>query len=144
MSSAPTAAARPALSCRLEIQAPTSIRFELTNGSGSSLRVLKWNTPLEGWKGTVFRVTRNGEEVPYQGPMLKRGDPQADAYVEIPAGGKADATVDLAEVYDLSRPGTYKVEVDGDLIDVTAGEIPRPRDLHQALPLDCKAVTFQR
>lgn len=138
--------ARPAVSCRLESQAPTSLRFELANGSDSALRVLTWNTPLEGWKGTVLRVTRDGEEVPYQGPMLKRGDPQADAYREIPAGGKVDAVVDLAEVYDVSRPGTYKVEADGDLIDVTAEPteaVPRPRDRHQPVPLDCGAITFQ-
>ena len=135
--------ARPAISCRLEIQAPASLRFELANGSGSPLRVLKWNTPLEGWKGTVLRVSWNGEELPYQGPMLKRGDPGEGDYVEIPAGGRVDATVDLADVYDVSRPGTYKVEVDGDLIDVTADAVPRPRDLHQGLPLDCGAVTFE-
>jgi peptidyl-Lys metalloendopeptidase len=146
MSSA-TSTTRPAITCRLEAQAPASIRFELSNGSDSTLRVLTWNTPLEGWKGTVLRVTRDGEELPYQGPMLKRGDPQADAYMEIPAGGKVDATVDLAEVYDVSRPGTYKVEADGDLIDVTAGPtevIPRPRGRHQPQPLDCGVVTFDR
>lgn len=134
---------KPAITCRLETQPPTSIRFELANGSGSALRVLTWNTPLEGWKGTVLRVTRDGEELSYQGPMMKRGDPQADAYVEIPAGGKVDATVDLSEVYDVSRPGAYKVEADGDLIDVTAGPVPQPRDRHQAMPLACGAVTFE-
>lgn len=134
---------KPAITCRLEAQPPTSIRFELANGSGSSLWVLKWNTPLEGWKGTILRVTRDGEELPYQGPMMKRGDPQADAYVEIPAGGKVDATVDLSEVYDVSRPGTYKVEADGDLIDVTGEAAPRPRDRHRSLPLDCGVVTFE-
>lgn len=134
---------KPTITCRLEPQAPTSIRFELANGTDSALRVLKWNTPLEGWKGTVLRVTRDGEELPYQGPMLKRGDPQADAYVEIPAGGRVDATVDLAEVYDVSRPGTYRVEADGDLIDVTAETAPRPRDRHEAMPLECGAVTFE-
>ena len=135
--------ARPAITCKLEAQDATALRFELANGSDSALRVLTWNTPLEGWKGTVLRVTRDGEELPYQGPMLKRGDPQADAYMEIPAGGKVDATVDLAEVYDVSRPGTYRVEADGDLIDVTAGPAPRPRDRHQPMPLDCGAVTFE-
>jgi hypothetical protein len=145
MSSASTTN-RSALSCRIEAQAPSRLRFELTNRSETALWVLKWNTPLEGWKGTVLRVSRNGEELPYQGPMLKRGDPGNGDYVEVPAGGRVDATVDLSEVYDVSRPGTYKVETDGDLIDVTAGPtevIPRPRDQHQGLPLDCGAVTFE-
>jgi hypothetical protein len=142
-------ASKTPISCRLEIQPPSRLRFELANSSESALWVLKWNTPLEGWKGTVLKVTRDGKEVPYQGRMFKRGDPGRDDYVEIPAGGKVDATVDLAEVYDVSRPGTYKVEADGDLIDVTAettdgtDAIPRPRDRHQGLPLRCKAVTFR-
>ena len=141
--SATSSGADPALTCRLEAQAPSRLRFELTNRSASALWVLKWNTPLEGWKGTVLRVTRDGKELPYQGRMFKRGDPAREDYVEIPAGGKVDATVDLAEVYDVSRPGTYKIEADGELIDVTAETIPRPRDRHQGLPLDCKSVTFQ-
>jgi hypothetical protein len=141
-SSSPTPAA-PALSCRLEAQAPASLRFELANRSESALWVLKWNTPLEGWKGTVLRMTRNGEELPYQGRMLKRGDPQREDYVEIPAGGRVDATVDLDEVYDLGRSGTYKVEADGGLVDVTGGAVPRPRDQHQGMPLDCGAATFE-
>lgn len=133
----------PALTCRLEAQAPSRLRFELANSSESALWVLKWNTPLEGWKGTVLEVTRDGKEVPYEGRLFKRGDPRREDYVEIPAGGKVDATVDLAEVYDVSRPGTYKVEADGELIDVTAEMPPRPRDRHQGLALDCKPVTFR-
>lgn len=146
-SSTPPTADSPALTCRLEASVPARLRFELTNRSESALWVLKWNTPLEGWKGTVLKVTRNGKEIPYQGPLFKRGDPGREDYVEIPAGGKVDATVDLSEVYDVSRPGTYKVEADGELIDVTTDVTiempPRPRDRHQGLALDCKAVTFR-
>jgi len=140
----------PALSCRIEPQAPLvaggpiRIRFELANRSESPLRVLTWNTPLEGWKGTILEVRRGREELPYQGPMFKRGDPQAGDYAEIPAGGQVDATVDLAEVYDVSRPGTYRIETAGDLLDVTADSaaVPRPRDRHQPAPLRCAPVTL--
>src|SRR4051812_12353323 len=47
------------------------VHFRLTNRSGESLAVLTWRTPLEGTFGNDFRVTRDGEELPYQGPMVK-------------------------------------------------------------------------
>lgn len=133
------------LECTVEPAGGTRVRFELANRSQAPLRVLTWNTPWEGWKGTILTVTREGEELPYQGPMLKRGDPGREEYAEIAAGGRIEATVDLAEVYDVSRPGSYRVEVTGDLLDVTsnaADTVPRPRDRHQPMPLRCEPVTF--
>lgn len=130
------------LECRAEPADGTRIRFELANRSQAPLRVLTWNTPWEGWKGTVLTVTHEGEELPYQGPMLKRGDPGREEYAEIAAGGRIEATLDLAEVYDVSRPGSYRVEVTGNLLDVTSEAVPRPRDRHQPMPLDCDPVTF--
>lgn len=131
------------LACTVEPAGGTRLRFELANRSQEPLRVLAWNTPWEaGWKGTVLTVTRNGEEIPYQGRMTKRGDPTAESYAEIPAGGRIEATVDLAEVYDVSRPGSYRVEVAGDLQDVTSEAAPRPLDRHQPRALRCEAVTF--
>lgn len=130
------------LECRIE-PTGTRLRFELANRSQAPLRVLQWNTPLEGWKGTILTVTREGEELPYQGPMLKRGDPGREEYAEIAAGGRIEATVDLAEVYDVSRPGSYRVEVTGDLLDVTSEAVPRPRDRHQSMPLRCEPATFR-
>lgn len=134
------------LECRIEPVAgrSTSLRFTLTNRTAAPLWVLRWNTPLEGWKGTVLTVTANGTEIPYQGPMLKRGDPDREDYVEIPAGEPASATVDLAEVYELGQPGRYEVKVTGSLHDVAkdGGSVPRPRDRHEAMELRCGGVTL--
>jgi peptidyl-Lys metalloendopeptidase len=135
------------LECRIEPVAgsPTSLRFSLANRTAAPLWVLRWNTPLEGWKGTVLTVTANGTEIPYQGPMLKRGDPGREDYVEIPAGESASATVDLSQVYEVSQPGRYEVKVTGDLHDVAkdGGSVPRPRDRHEAMELRCEEVTLE-
>lgn len=139
-----------ALGCRLEPRppraagGPVEIRFELTNRSQVPVWVLAWNTPLEGWQGTLFSATRDGQELPYQGPMLKRGDPGREEYVEIPAGGHVEATVNLADVYEVSRPGRYRVEVVRDLLDATAdaAAVPRALDRHQPVPLRCEAVVL--
>ncbi|HSK75397.1 MAG TPA: protease, partial [Thermoanaerobaculia bacterium] len=89
-----------------------------------------------------FELTSGGAEIPYTGPMVKRGDPGREDYTEIPAGGKAEATVDLSLVYDLGKPGTYRLRVTGGLQDLTAdlGAVPRPRDRHEPEPLDCPEI----
>ena len=67
---------------------PVNLRFELRNQSDRPLYVLIWYTPLEGVAGEIFQVTRNGEELQYQGVLAKRGDPSREEYITIePRGG---------------------------------------------------------
>jgi hypothetical protein len=141
-----TAASQPALDCRVEPRAPTGIRFVLTNPSQAPVWVLKWNTPLEGWRGSIFTVTGpDGTELPYTGPMVKRGDPGRDEYVQIPPGGEVDAVVDLVNVYDLSKPGRYRMQVTGDIADLAAdaASVPRPREQHHGVELQCGEITLE-
>lgn len=143
----------PALECRVEPRppltpgGPVEIRFTLTNPASEPLWALRWNTPFEQrWMGTVFTLTGpGGEEIPYQGPMAKRGDPTRESYVEIAPGGTAEATVDLAQVYDFSNPGRYRLQVTGDLFDLTrdGGEVPRSLDRVEAAPLRCEEVVLE-
>jgi Tol biopolymer transport system component len=95
---------------------PVEVRFTLTNRSETGLYVLKWYTPLEGLYGDIFRVERDGEPIPYNGPLVMRGDPTGDDYVYLDPGESASATVDLTAVgendapaYDFSRPGRYTI-----------------------------------
>ena len=73
--------------------------------------VLKWYTPLEGVGGEIFRVERDGQPIPYEGPLAMRGDPTPDGYVFVDAGASVSATVDLAafHAYDFSEPGAYTI-----------------------------------
>lgn len=140
------APAPAALECRLEAEPPLAaggpvrIRLTLTRPSGPPAYALIWNTPFEGrWKGTIFTVTRDGQEIAYTGPMTKRGDPSRDEYLKIEPGQPAAATADLAQVYDLTQPGSYEVRVVQGLVDVTtdAASLPRPRDRHEGAELEC-------
>lgn len=140
-----TTTSQPALECRVEPRAQTGIRFVLANPSQAPVWVLKWNTPLEGWMGSIFTVAGpGGTELPYTGPMVKRGDPSRDEYVQIPPGGEVDAVVDLANVYDLRQPGRYRLAVTGGIADLTAdpASLPRPREQHQGVELRCGEVTL--
>jgi hypothetical protein len=85
------------------------LTFTLINHERDPLYVLKWYTPLEGVAGKIFRVTHNGQGLPYQGILAMRGDPGPENYVLLPPGEPVTATVDLAQDYDFSEPGTYTV-----------------------------------
>jgi hypothetical protein len=99
------------------LAAPTSLRrgdpvrleFTLTNASDLGLYVLEWYTPLEGIWGEIFRVTRDGRSMPYEGPLVSRASPLPEEYVFLEPGASVSATVDLSPAYDFSEPGTYTI-----------------------------------
>jgi hypothetical protein len=88
------------------------VGFTLRNDGDVALTVLGRQTPLEGMLGNLFAVTLESRRLDYRGPMVKRGPPGADEFVTIAPGSHAHATVDLAEAYGLSSPGTYRVRFD--------------------------------
>jgi len=85
------------------------VHFTLVNMSNQDIQILKWNTPLEGIKGEIFSVERDGEMIDYQGIIMKRGLPLPEDYILIQAGGKVSAEVNIAEAYDFSSAGVYTI-----------------------------------
>jgi hypothetical protein len=143
------ASSTPRLSCQLKAQAEyagrgeVTVRFTLRNETDTPVAVLRWYTPLEGLKGDIFKISKRGRAIAYQGPLFKRGDPTREDYVVLPPRESVSATVDLAKGYDLSRPGTYSVRFTAGLSDVAPeGAIPRPQDKHQGTDLKCGPVTL--
>jgi len=144
--------AAPALRCALEAPAqavaggPVMLRFTVTNTGPGALQLLRWNTPFEGgWFAPLVAVTRDGQPLSWQGPVLKRGDPAADDYFRLEPGAARTAELDLALPVDLSRPGRYRVSPRLRLIDVfeaSAAAPPRPRAAHAGTDLPCTAVEF--
>ena len=144
---------RPEMECQIQPRPPLTaggpvrIRFALTNPSDDPVWVLSWNTPLEErWMGTVFTLTGpGGEEIPYQGPMVKRGEPAREEYVEIAPGGTAEAVVDLAQVYEFKNPGRYRLQVTRDLLDLVPNgeDVPRSLDMFGPAPLRCNEVLLE-
>jgi heat shock protein HslJ len=139
------------LGCTLEMDEtypagePVTLRFALHNQTDRPVYVLSWYTPLEGIAGDIFEVTRDGEELRYQGKLAKRGDPDQEAYITIEPGKSASAEVDLSTGYDLTAPDTYEVQFTPGLRDITADAslLPREQDDYQRQPLSCNTVSFQ-
>lgn len=127
---------------RLKLGEPVELRFQLTNPSAQQLYVLDWHTPFEGLLNNYLLVTRNGTELPYEGPMLKRGPPSADDYVSLAPGASAEGTVDVSLAYDFKQPGHYRIEFRGTLMDVATQkpEGTRPLDTHRSVEVRCPAV----
>jgi hypothetical protein len=143
--------AAPMLRCKLDAPArvavgePVPLRFTFTNAGATGLQLLRWNTPLEGdWFAPFVQVLRDGQPLPYRGPMVKRGDPANDQYLWLGSGASKTAELDLRRVFDLSKPGRYRVLPRIRLVDVfdapQQAQGPRPREVHIAADVDCAGV----
>ena len=122
--------------------------FKLTSESTDDFQVLKWHTPLEGIRNNFLDVQRDGQKVRYRGMMMKRGNPSAKSYILVPAGSSVEASVKLNEGYDVSEPGTYRVELNTRLMDVKMkceGEDFQPSTLMDGfnhIELSAEPITF--
>jgi hypothetical protein len=126
----------------LKVGEPVELRFRLTNPTAQPLFVLSWHTPLEGLLNDFLRVTRDGTEIPYQGPMFKRGNPSAEEYTAIPAGRSVEASVEVSLAYDFKQPGHYRIAFRNELLDVTPNqpEVPHPLERFHPMAVTCPAV----
>ncbi|WP_394850737.1 protease [Pendulispora brunnea] len=143
-----TAPASPALECSIRIEPKiklgqsAKVHFRLAQRAAQTVYVLNWRTPLEGLRGDDFSVVRDGTEIPYRGPMMKRGNPSAESYLALEASKPLEADVNLALAYDFSKPGHYRITFRGKIWDLVTqqSEIPRPLDKHQPVQLTCASV----
>jgi hypothetical protein len=117
--------------------------FTLENTGASALRVLKWNTPLEGFFGNYLQITGPAGDIRYEGPMVKRGAPEDEDYIALKPLEKKTVTVDLALPYRIAQPGRYTVHFTGNLVDVTAEPAPRPLEKFKSMKLRCPTATFE-
>lgn len=113
-----TSAEPGGLEAHLKVQSPVQqgsgepivVDFLLENHGREAVYLLKWYTPLEGFGGDIFQVTRNSELIPYQGPQVSRTAPTPEAYAYVAPGQGVTAEVNLAEAYDFSQTGTYTIK----------------------------------
>lgn len=83
--------------------------FTLTNESDTTLRILKWHTPFDGFRSNMFHVECSGKKAVYLGRVYKRGMPVADDYLTLEPGQSVEQKVDFTEAYDMPDAGHYNV-----------------------------------
>ncbi|WP_460736107.1 M35 family metalloendopeptidase [Lysobacter tyrosinilyticus] len=86
-----------------------AVDVAITNTSNHTVRVPKWELPSDFMEAKLFQVSRDGQPVQYEGPMIKRGLPQAEDFAILRAGETLRVTVDLSNSYDMSKSGDYVV-----------------------------------
>ena len=107
-----------------------------TNPSSWTISVLKWHTPLEGHLTyDTFSITdaQTGQTLEYEGMMVKRGDPDASSFVELPAGQSLTATTDLTESYPLQKGHRYTIRIKSNVV-ILAGNLPASLPTLSTLP----------
>jgi hypothetical protein len=86
------------------------IRVNLTNHSSHTWQFLSWHTPFDAWFSRFMSITvlggerdgeKEGETVQYQGALAKRGEPNAEDYLQIKAEASLAVDLDLAQAYEL-------------------------------------------
>ena len=124
--------------------AAVRLQFSLSNPGKRAVQVLVWGTPFEGWLSPYVALARDGAALPYTGASVKRGDPGREEYLRIAPGAQRRVSINLAEAFDLARPGRYELQPRILLHDVYAGAAapPRPRAQHGPQPLDCPTLSF--
>ena len=123
------------------------LRLRIANPGPTGVHLLVWGTPFEAaWFAPFVSVFRDGTELAYRGAALKRGDPERSEYLYLAPGRSRSATLDLAEAFDLTQPGRYRVEprlVLHDVLPADAARPPRSRAQHAPQATACAAVTFE-
>jgi peptidyl-Lys metalloendopeptidase len=86
-----------------------AVEVILTNTSDKIARVPKYQLPLGELEAKLFSISRDGEAVAYEGPMIKRGLPQASDFAILRPGQSVRSVVQLADAYDMRKGGTYTI-----------------------------------
>jgi hypothetical protein len=125
------------------------ITFELENISSDAYQVLTWGTPFEGkLTDDCLQVAREGEPIPYDGKLVKRGDPPPSAYALLRPGERLKSTVDISEAYAIDQVGDYGVTLRASFFDafVVPGNAkagPRKRTDHEPHNLPTTSAAFE-
>ncbi len=87
------------------------VKLKLTNTTSSNVGVLKYKMPKsEGdWEDDLFKITLEGMPVAYKGRHVKRSAPTKADYRILKPGQQIVLNADLADGYDFSGTGSYKV-----------------------------------
>jgi len=85
------------------------VEVAITNTSRKTVRIPSWELPSNQAVSKLFVVMRDGKEVQYEGPMIKRGLPSAADFTILRPGETFRKQVDLSLAYDLTAAGQYTV-----------------------------------
>ncbi len=119
-----------------------AVELTITNTSRHTVRVPKWELPSDFVEAKLFQITRDGEPVQYEGPMIKRGLPSAEDFAILKAGESYRTVVDLSGSYDMAKTGQYVVTFASPLqhASLSTGEMLKQRT---GIPMIAQSAPLQ-
>ena len=89
---------------------PLQLTITYTNQTSAQIRMLKWNTALEGRINHDFLLLTGADGiVPYTGRVYKRGTPTAADFETLQPGKSRSASVLISDGYRVANQGAYSV-----------------------------------
>ena len=109
---------KPKQNCSLSINSTqlstdhVILNFSLENPYNKKMRLLIWHTPFEGFLSDLFIITNKdtGKKLNYQGPMVKRLQPQPEDYLSLTQNQRSSTTLNLSFSYHFKQ-GHYQVQL---------------------------------
>lgn len=99
------------------------IRYTIRNNSDHNVSILKWGTPLEGFRTDLFKITRDSTtDATYIGRRVSRRSPVPSDYETIRAKSAISIDLPLEAGYDLRMDGNHtavlrKRSIKGEILD---------------------------
>jgi peptidyl-Lys metalloendopeptidase len=101
-----------------------NVTVTVTNRSTEPQTFLRRGTAFADlFDSPIFAVERNGEPLQYLGRMVKYGPPTPADFITLGPGESRAVTVNIGDVYDLSFPGLYRVQIHAGMRGVS-GRVP--------------------
>ncbi|HEX6667734.1 MAG TPA: hemopexin repeat-containing protein [Solirubrobacterales bacterium] len=126
---------------------PVVLLFELTNVGAEEYALLTWGTPFEDLALDFVEVRRGDTAIPYDGILIRRGEPVVESYRRVAPGETVAATVDLTAGFAFEQPGTYTVTLPVEFADAIPAPdpmlTPRAPEKWQGLALGSASASFE-
>ncbi|TQV86355.1 hypothetical protein [Aliikangiella coralliicola] len=113
------------LACALTAESTQAINdgiwvtFKLRLKHDCPVKLLPWQTPLEGILGDLFFIKdEKGSPISYKGPSLKRREPDITDFLEVDPDQPLINNFDLAPSYALERGKNYSITMKYSLINI--------------------------
>ena len=86
------------------------VKVEITNRGSSPYRLLERDLPTDGlMTKTMFWVYRDDQEIRYTGMAIDRQITES-VYLTVDAGCRCTTTIGLAQHYDVTPKGMYRIQ----------------------------------
>ncbi|GAB4409865.1 MAG: hypothetical protein OHK0039_13790 [Bacteroidia bacterium] len=99
---------------KYDLDAPIRVRFGVHNPGSSTVRISRWQSPLEGGFSTdYFRIYHKRDRVFYTGERLHRNSWLLRETLVLKPGETLTCEVDITQAYQIDAPGKYSLRFEG-------------------------------